>query len=142
MLNLTRRERFVVAFLIVSFIVGCGIRLYKTRNSSQNVFSQLKEEKKKFKKEVRSQSDSTLFSQQPESNKIDSSKKGQNDEIQLYQSTKEDFMTISGIGPVTAERIINYREKHKSIQSIQELINIKGIGTKTIKKIKNEVTIE
>ncbi|MCK4448882.1 MAG: helix-hairpin-helix domain-containing protein, partial [Candidatus Marinimicrobia bacterium] len=49
---------------------------------------------------------------------------------------------IPKIGPVTAERIILYRMENGRFNSIEELIKVKGIGKKTMERIKGEVTIE
>lgn len=48
--------------------------------------------------------------------------------------TIEDLMSISGIGEVTANAILSYREKNGAFQSFSELVNIKGIGEKKLKK--------
>lgn len=48
---------------------------------------------------------------------------------------------IYGVGPVTARKIIDYREQHGSFQSIEELKNISGIGEKTFEKMQDYVTI-
>ena len=48
---------------------------------------------------------------------------------------------IYGVGPVTARKIIDYREQHGSFQSIEDLKNISGIGEKTFEKMQDYVTI-
>ena len=52
------------------------------------------------------------------------------------------MMTITGIGPVTAERIILHREDHGLFNSVEELLNLNGIGPKTLEKIKTYRKIE
>lgn len=42
---------------------------------------------------------------------------------------------IPGIGPVLANRIIAYRDKHGRIRNIEELLNIKGFSLRFIKKM-------
>jgi competence protein ComEA len=49
--------------------------------------------------------------------------------------------TLSGIGPVYAQRIIDYRNSHGGFKSIDEIKNIKGIGDKTFDKFKDKITI-
>lgn len=48
---------------------------------------------------------------------------------------------IPGIGPVTAQKIIDYREKHGSFNSVDDLKKIGGMGDKTIDKFRDMVDI-
>jgi competence protein ComEA len=138
MLNLTRQERFVVCFLIAFFIIGGIIHLYNTKFSSKPALSNVDSIKSNLVDRVE-RNDSLYF---PESEKTVQPEIEKSQEININTATKTQLMQIRGIGPVTAERIIEYRESEGIIKSIQELTNIKGIGIKTVEKIKNEVTIE
>ena len=48
---------------------------------------------------------------------------------------------LTGIGPAIAERIISYRNHYGGFQTIDELKNVKGIGEKIFKKIKDDITV-
>lgn len=48
---------------------------------------------------------------------------------------------LSGIGPVTADKIINYRDKNGKFNSIEEIKNVSGIGEKTFEKFKDKITV-
>jgi len=56
--------------------------------------------------------------------------------IGINSATHEDLTAIDGIGDELAERIINYRTKAGGINSIDELDNIEGIGSKKLESIK------
>jgi len=62
--------------------------------------------------------------------------------VNINTSNKPDMMKIPGIGPVTAERIILHREDHRLFNSVEELFNVKGIGPKTLEKIRTYIKIE
>lgn len=47
---------------------------------------------------------------------------------------------ITGVGPVTAQKIVDYREQNGKFQSVEDLKNVSGIGEKTFEKMKDEVT--
>ena len=61
--------------------------------------------------------------------------------IDLNTATTDDLQTINGIGPVTAGRIIDYRTQHGRFDSVDQLLDIKGIGAKTLAKIRDQVTV-
>ncbi len=61
--------------------------------------------------------------------------------VNINTATKEELSTLPGIGPAKAEAIIKYRKGEGSFKSVEELTNVKGIGDKMLKKIKNEVTV-
>lgn len=49
---------------------------------------------------------------------------------------------LTGIGPVMAKRIVEYREKNGAFKSIEALKNVSGIGDKTFEKLKNDITVD
>lgn len=61
--------------------------------------------------------------------------------INFQKASKEELMSIKGIGSKKAEAIIKYRKSNK-IKSIDDLKNIKGFGKKLIIKIKKAQKIK
>jgi competence protein ComEA len=61
--------------------------------------------------------------------------------INLNTADQAALESISGIGPAKAEAIIKYRDEHGSFKSVDELLNIKGIGPKMLDNIKEQVEI-
>lgn len=64
-----------------------------------------------------------------------------NQKVNINTASKEELMTITGIGESKAESIIKYRHEHEKFESIEELQNIKGIGEGVFAKIKESITI-
>ncbi|MBN1154828.1 helix-hairpin-helix domain-containing protein [candidate division KSB1 bacterium] len=62
-------------------------------------------------------------------------------QVDINTASKEELMTVPSIGPVLAERIVAYREKHGDFKAIDEMINVKGIGRVTLIKIKTYLKI-
>lgn len=64
------------------------------------------------------------------------------DKVNINTADKEALSSLPGVGPVTAERIIEYREKNEPFKNIEEVTKIKGIGEKTFQKIKDLIVVE
>jgi len=61
--------------------------------------------------------------------------------INLNTASKTDLMSLSGIGPKTAENIILFRQDHGDFQSVEDLTNVKMIGIKTLDRLRDKITI-
>ena len=60
--------------------------------------------------------------------------------ISLGTATLEQLDTLPGIGPVTAKAIIDYRSEHGPFTSVDDLLDVKGIGEATLADIRDQVT--
>lgn len=74
-------------------------------------------------------------------NSADPSSPGSEGMVNINQASSEQLQTITGIGPSKAEAILSYREENGSFKSIEDLLNVSGIGEKTFEKLKEEITI-
>lgn len=61
--------------------------------------------------------------------------------VNLNTATKEELMTLPGIGQTYAEHIVDYREKYGSFSSVDQLLNVPGIGKKRLESILDLITI-
>ncbi|KOA21257.1 ComE operon protein 1 [Clostridium homopropionicum DSM 5847] len=61
--------------------------------------------------------------------------------ININTASKEELNSIPGIGDVTAQKIIDYRESEGGFKSIEELTNIDRIGPKTLEKIRDKIQV-
>lgn len=56
------------------------------------------------------------------------------EKIDLNSATAEEIATLNNIGLKKAEKIVEYRQSNGQFESIDDLKNVKGIGSVTIEK--------
>lgn len=61
--------------------------------------------------------------------------------VNINQADAVELQAINGIGPVTADSIIAYREENGLFRTPEDLKKVRGIGEKTFEKIKDQVII-
>jgi competence protein ComEA len=61
--------------------------------------------------------------------------------INLNTATLDQLETLPGIGEVLGQRVIDYREQHGPFHSVDDLLNVSGIGPSHLADIKDSVTV-
>lgn len=61
--------------------------------------------------------------------------------VNINTASKEELMTLKGIGETTAEAIIEYRKENK-FTKIEDIKNVKGIGDKKFESIKEDIEVK
>jgi len=61
--------------------------------------------------------------------------------VNINTATKEELMTVPGIGEVTAQNIIAYREKNGDFSTLEDLKKVGRIGDKTLEKFKEKIEV-
>ncbi|MEU6861648.1 helix-hairpin-helix domain-containing protein [Glycomyces sp. NPDC046736] len=61
--------------------------------------------------------------------------------VNVNVASAAELDSLKGIGPVLAERIIEYREANGSFQSVEELAEVSGIGNALLDQIREQVTL-
>jgi competence protein ComEA len=61
--------------------------------------------------------------------------------VNLNTATAAELEKLPGVGPATAARIIEYRQKNGAFKKTEELMNVQGIGEKSFLKLKSLVTV-
>ena len=59
--------------------------------------------------------------------------------ISLGSATVEQLNTIDGIGPVTAQKIVEYRDQHGGLSSVEQLDEVSGIGPATMESLRSRL---
>ena len=62
--------------------------------------------------------------------------------LNINTATAEELETLPKIGPQMAQRIIDYRKAHGGFASVDALQNVKGIGEKTLEKLRPFIDVE
>ncbi len=61
--------------------------------------------------------------------------------VNVNSATAVQLETLPGVGPRTAERIIEYRRDNGNFKKIEELMNVRGIGERSFLKLRPLVTV-
>jgi competence protein ComEA len=128
----TSRERKVILFLSCIFLIGNGIRLYKRAIPPRDIevldlgsldpadsveVARLLESSL----ELRRQRDSVKDVEFP---------------LDINKAEAWELIALPGIGPERAERILEIREKRGEFQSLTDLLDVPGIGDRTLETIR------
>lgn len=73
--------------------------------------------------------------------KASNTSKGDNNKVNINTATQNELDSLPGIGPATAQKIIDYRETNGDFNKIEDLQNVKGIGESKFSEIKDKITV-
>ncbi|MFR1654762.1 ComEA family DNA-binding protein [Bifidobacterium catenulatum] len=59
--------------------------------------------------------------------------------LNINTAGSNELQTLKGVGPVTAQRIIDYRNQIGRFDNVDQLLEVKGIGEKTLAKFRDQV---
>lgn len=61
--------------------------------------------------------------------------------VNLNTATLDQLETLPGIGPALGQRILDYRQEHGPFRSVDDLLNVSGIGEKRLADLRPNVTV-
>jgi len=61
--------------------------------------------------------------------------------LNINMATAKELTRLPGIGKVTAERIVVYREANGPFVAMDDLLKVDGLGKKTLAKIKDKISL-
>ena len=62
--------------------------------------------------------------------------------LNLNEATAEELMELPGIGPKLADRILDYRAVKGPFTSVEDLLEVSGIGEKTLEEFRSRICVE
>ena len=63
-------------------------------------------------------------------------------QININTATQSELENIPGVGPVTAAAIITWREENGNFSTVDQLLEVSGIGEKTLETMRSSVTVD
>lgn len=82
-----------------------------------------------------------IYSTEEEKDGYISQSEADTGKVNINRADSSALQTIPGVGPATAQKIIEYRESNGRFSSIEEIKNISGIGEKTFENMKEYITV-
>jgi competence protein ComEA len=61
--------------------------------------------------------------------------------VNLNTATQAELETLPGIGPALAQRIIEFRERNGGFRTVEDLLEVPGIGAKKFEELRDHVTV-
>jgi competence ComEA-like helix-hairpin-helix protein len=157
-IGFTQTEIKVILFLIVIFLIGFGYSElfkddikteYKSFDYSEqdSLFKKYRDENSMIENIEYTKENIDIKSEVLEFESWDSNEKIelpplQEKSINLNQADKNLLIRLPGIGEKTAEKIINLRNERGGYKTIEELLDVKGIGKSKLSKIEKFLYIK
>jgi competence protein ComEA len=61
--------------------------------------------------------------------------------VNINTASSDQLQTLSGVGPATAQKIIDHRESSGGFKTIEDIMKVSGIGVKTFEKLRDKITV-
>lgn len=142
------KERVLVALAILLCVAVCIVAAWDAPDLSpiSVVYSEpessLAAESDSIKTEGTASAQNTVADGPSSSINATSNHSSAAEKININTASKQLLETLPGIGPAYAERIIIYRETYGGFDSIEEIMNVSGIGEKRFAAIRDMITID
>ncbi len=62
--------------------------------------------------------------------------------VSINQAGAEELDTLPGIGPALAQAILEYREENGGFSTLEELMEVPGIGEKVFSKLRDRIVLD
>jgi comEA protein len=150
----TKLESRAIILIIIAILVGTTIKIIKNQVTSNSFDFESFDKEFIYKTSIyqnfsnQSPVDTLINSETTEETNIKKQEKGKKEQnlkeksININTATKDELVKLPGVGPSTAEKIIEYREKINGFKKIEDIMKVKGIGQKKFEKMKPYIFVE
>jgi competence ComEA-like helix-hairpin-helix protein len=135
-LALTKTERKVILFLSVTLLCGMGIRFYQKIVPSPSRFDYRVQDST-----FASLNERTDEAAEKKEDTVEAGRAYHQEKLNINTATKDQLIDLPGIGETLAGRILERRATEGKFTSIDELLEVKGITPKRLKKIRSLISI-
>lgn len=122
----TAKEKLVIQFLVTTAIIGVATGLVRSTWRERHPVALIAPAK---------QAGKVVDGDTIRANSGENDVQNSSEIVNINIANKEQLTGLPEVGPVTAERIIQYREDYGEFNTIDDLLNIPGIGPKKLEKI-------
>ena len=142
----TKQEKLVLKFLLAALTLGVLATVYKNTLLEPGSIPKEVKQAAVFKPDANSglldhsSSSMTPYTDVAEF-AVEKSKESSQILVNINTAGKGELVKLPSIGPVTAERIMRYRADFGRFNTIEELKNVKRIGSKTLDKVKTHIIL-
>lgn len=156
----TKQERLFILFLLAGIIIGGIVKWYRSRQAAplelvyrqqlEDTERQLRQGAQRIDSLLRSDSVMALTAIQPapglppraQERPVTRQKSRSSIVVNVNEASVEELMQLPQVGAVMARRILEYRQTHGPFKTIDELMQVKGIGQKKLAAMKPFIRIK
>ncbi len=132
-LAFTRQETLAIAFLAVALLIGQAVRWYRSSAAPDVRATDYSALDSEFVARARDVSGSVARG--GESPKAARAQPAPGS-VDINTATAEQLIALPGIGPVTAEKIVAFRDENGPFETAEDLLQVRGIGEKKLARIR------
>ena len=147
----TPQEKRVFIFILATFLIGSGLRLYhfyrlpsvvEQLDSLDQVFLARAETLPAENRVEQSNGTASVNNADNGDTLVAAGKMWATASIDINRASVAELETLPGIGPVLAERIIAWRKQQGSFYTTEDLLQVNGIGRRTLERLQARIMVE
>lgn len=130
-------------YLLILMWIGCFTDLHAQQFDQS--YEKWKAQQQQRDQQLAKQPNNNYYLSRPtvaaDSKQMSSSVNIQSDKISLNKANLQQLQTLNGVGEKKAQAIVEYRQKNGGFKTVDELMNVKGIGPKLLEKNKAKLML-